>query len=154
MIRDIIWHKELFVFIFWRLSQDDVSKLDWPIFSSFKFQSISIPFILGCKQQRIASVHFNGHWQQTYIVILWSSLMQRRLLVFWILTKIAWPCYSLHQKKLVHRNVLTEETRLLKYLLHLLVRKCLLCHLKSKLARTQKYGSSHWPIIDRCIWVI
>ena len=69
MIRNIIWHKELFIFNFLRLSEDNVSKLEKTD------QSISIPSILGCKQQRIASV--------------WSSMMQRRV---WILTKIAWHC--------------------------------------------------------------
>ena len=38
--------------------------------------------ILGCKQQRKASVHFSGHWQQDYSIILWFSLMQGCVLVF------------------------------------------------------------------------
>ena len=57
---------------FWRLSQDTVSKL----------QSIYILSILGCKQEKIACAHFNGYWQQNNSIIFWSSLMQRRLLVF------------------------------------------------------------------------
>ena len=43
--------------------------------SFFKFQSISILSNIGRKQPRIASVHFNGYWQQTYTIIFWSSLM-------------------------------------------------------------------------------
>ena len=50
-----LWNKELLAFNFWWLSEDIVS-------SFFKFQSISILSILGRKQQRIASVHFNGYW--------------------------------------------------------------------------------------------
>ena len=64
-----LWHKELFEFNFWCLSENTVSKLEKKLANFFKFQSISVLSILGCKQQRIASVHFNGHWQQNYTII-------------------------------------------------------------------------------------
>ena len=82
-----LWHKELFVFTFWRLSEDNVSKLK-KLASFFKFQSISI---LGHKQDRIASVHFKGLWLTT---ALFCGLHWRKdfFLVFWSFIKIAWHC--------------------------------------------------------------
>ena len=51
----------------------------------FFFFQVSIhfhPLILSFTQKIIASVLFNGHWQQNYSIILWFSLMQELLLVF------------------------------------------------------------------------
>ena len=48
------------------------------------FFQVSVYFhshILGRKQQRIGSVHCSGYWQQNYSFMLWSSLMESRLLV-------------------------------------------------------------------------
>ena len=89
MIRNIIWQKELFVFNFWQLSEENISTLE---INGQLFQSISIPSILGWKQQRIGLSALQWPLATNYSIIFWSSLMQWRLLVLWPLNKIAWHC--------------------------------------------------------------
>ena len=71
-------HKELFVFNYWPLSADTILS----VFSSFNPFPSNPSMDAKNSFQRISSVHFNCYWQQKYTIILWSRLMQRRILVF------------------------------------------------------------------------
>ena len=54
-------------------------------------------------------MHFNGYWQQNYTIIFWSWLKQRRILVFWGLTEIAW---HFQLKRSISKRFSAERARL------------------------------------------